>query len=169
MDAELVTRILEPWHINHRVNEMLLDAISPEGFKCTLSKRGGRDVGRQFAHLHDVRFWHLDSTARRYAKGMTRIDPKGPIDRALLKRQLARSTEAIAAWPTETLAADGSVKPVKSTTAVRTATVRTAIVRLAYFIAHESHHRGSILLTLKQCGHKVPQDVAWAIWDWGKL
>ena len=36
---------------------------------------------------------------------------------------------------------------------------------LAYFVAHESHHRGSILLTLKQSGHAVARDVAYGIWD----
>lgn len=40
---------------------------------------------------------------------------------------------------------------------------------IAYFIAHESHHRGSILLTLKACGHKVDQETAYAIWDWDRM
>ncbi len=26
---------------------------------------------------------------------------------------------------------------------------------LGYFVAHESHHRGNILLTLKECGHNI--------------
>lgn len=37
---------------------------------------------------------------------------------------------------------------------------------MGYFIAHESHHRGNILLTLKQCGHRLDQDTQYAIWDW---
>ena len=40
---------------------------------------------------------------------------------------------------------------------------------LGYFIAHESHHRGSILLTLKECGHKVDQKVQYKIWDWDRM
>jgi len=43
------------------------------------------------------------------------------------------------------------------------------IATLGYFIAHESHHRGSILLTLKQCGHGLDQQVKYAIWDWEKM
>jgi uncharacterized damage-inducible protein DinB len=39
---------------------------------------------------------------------------------------------------------------------------------LGYFISHESHHRGSILLTLKQCGEKIPDAVKWGLWEWGK-
>ena len=37
---------------------------------------------------------------------------------------------------------------------------------LAYFVAHESHHRGSILLTLKQCGHMPPKNVVYGLWGW---
>jgi uncharacterized damage-inducible protein DinB len=40
---------------------------------------------------------------------------------------------------------------------------------LGYFIAHESHHRGSILLTLKQSGHPVDKKTAYAIWDWDRI
>ncbi len=40
---------------------------------------------------------------------------------------------------------------------------------LAYLVAHESHHRGSILLTLKQCGHAVNRELRDGIWDWGRM
>ncbi len=43
------------------------------------------------------------------------------------------------------------------------------VVQVGYFIAHESHHRGSMLLTLKTCGHKVDQATAYGIWDWDRL
>jgi len=37
---------------------------------------------------------------------------------------------------------------------------------LSYFIAHESHHRGSILLTLKEAGYNLDKDDRDAIWSW---
>ena len=41
---------------------------------------------------------------------------------------------------------------------------------LAYFVAHESHHRGNILLTLKECGHNLDKDARYAIWGmWDKV
>jgi uncharacterized damage-inducible protein DinB len=39
---------------------------------------------------------------------------------------------------------------------------------LGYFISHESHHRGNILLTLKQSGEKIADTVKWGLWEWGK-
>ena len=40
---------------------------------------------------------------------------------------------------------------------------------LGYFIAHESHHRGSILLTLKETGNNLDKDDRYAIWAWDTL
>jgi uncharacterized damage-inducible protein DinB len=37
---------------------------------------------------------------------------------------------------------------------------------LGYFISHESHHRGNILLTLKQSGEKISDAVKWGLWEW---
>ena len=51
--------LLEAWRTNNRINLYLIDHISDEGMVSTLSKHGGRDVARQFAHMHNVRVWHL--------------------------------------------------------------------------------------------------------------
>jgi hypothetical protein len=44
---ELVEQMLQAWETNNRINLFLLDRISEEGLRCTLSKHGGRDVARQ--------------------------------------------------------------------------------------------------------------------------
>ena len=151
--------LIEAWHINNRVNLMLLGGISDDGLDSTLSTRGGRTVAKQFAHIHDVRLGWLEVSAADLAKGQTRITKDGEITRALLKKRLKESAEGIAALIERALENGGKVKAFK----------RSVVTMVGYFIAHEAHHRGNMLLTLKQTGHKVDQGVQYGIWEWGKI
>ena len=138
---------------------MLIDAISEEGFNCTLSKRGGRNVALQFAHIHDVRLRWLERRARDLLAGQTKIDKTGSVNRALLRKRLSESGEAVAKVIERGIENGGETKGFS----------RGVITMLGYMIAHDSHHRGSILLTLKQCGHKLPTEIQHGIWDWNRI
>jgi uncharacterized damage-inducible protein DinB len=156
-------QILESWRVNHRINLMLLNDISAEGLKSTLSLRGGRDVARQFAHMHDMRVAHLQAYAKDLAAPLKAFAKKGapkvsPTKSALVKA-LDESAEAIGQW-----LALGVANPDKWSPSQR-----GVINTLSYLIAHESHHRGSILLTLKQSGHKVSKEIVYGIWEWKRL
>lgn len=154
----LADQIVEAWRINHRVNELLIDHISPKGMRSTLSPRGGRDVAQQFGHLHNVRLRWLEVCAKDLTRGVEKLDSKTSPTKAALKTHLAASTEAVAKLFERSLAADGVVKGFK----------RGVVPMLGYFLAHEGHHRGSILLTLKQTGHKVSTEIQFGIWEWEK-
>ncbi len=151
--------LLEAWRTNNRINLFLIDRISEEGMRCTLSKRGGRDVARQFAHLHNVRVSHLANRARDLAQGLETFESKLSPEKAALKDALTASGAAMEAFLAGVLAGEPKRRGFK----------KGVFTTFAYFIAHESHHRGSILLTLKECGHKLEQEAAYAIWDWDRM
>jgi DinB family protein len=93
------------------------------------------------------------------AVGLKVFASKETPDRSLLKSALSTSGEAIGLFLTELIAGKPKRRGLK----------KGWIAHLSYFIAHESHHRGSILLTLKQSGHALDQDTRYAIWNWDKM
>ena len=40
---------------------------------------------------------------------------------------------------------------------------------LTYFVAHEAHHRGQIIMAARQLGQRLPPDVAGGVWQWTRL
>ena len=155
----MVKQMLEAWQTNNRINLFLLARITDEGLRCSLSKHGGRDVARQFAHMHDVRVWALQTRARELAKGLEVFASKESPHRNTLKSSLSASCDAVGRFLADLI----DEKPK------RRGFKKGWVSHLSYFIAHESHHRGSIILTLKQSGCPLDQETRYAIWNWDKI
>lgn len=145
---------IETWHIHNRINIYLLQAVEEASLACTSASKG-RTVGQQFAHIHNVRLMWLNASMPPLLDGLTKIE-KDSITKTLLADELAKSGEAIA----QLLAAGletGRIKGFKP----------HAAAFLGYLISHESHHRGQIMLSLKQSGHPVDKKVQFGLWEWG--
>jgi uncharacterized damage-inducible protein DinB len=145
--------LAETFHINNNINLYLLDAIKDENYK-DVSASKGRNVGEQFAHMHNVRLMWLQAADPALMMGLEKIDKEKGISKPLLKKSLDASSKAI-----ETLLENsaGKIKGFKP----------HATAFLGYLLAHEGHHRGQILLCLKQSGHMVDKKIQYGIWEWG--
>jgi len=157
--APLAGQLLEAWRTNNRINLFLIDNISSDGMAATLSTRGGRDVVRQFAHMQNVRVWQLERWARDLAGGLRKFETQERPSKPVLEAALEASAAAV----------EGFIEECATGSRSRQGMRRGLAVSIAYLISHESHHRGSILLTLKQSGHKLDQKTQYAIWQfWGE-
>jgi uncharacterized damage-inducible protein DinB len=148
--------ILETWQIHDRINLYLLDAVDPVSLDSHSASKG-RSVGEQFAHIHNVRLMWMKAAAPDLLKGLTKIENEQANDKKLLRKSLADSGKSIGVLLGQSLASGGKVKGFKPHVAAF----------LGYLISHESHHRGQIVLTLKQAGKPVDKKVAYGIWEWG--
>src|SRR5436190_1787285 len=101
-------QLLGTWNINNRINLYLLDAIPAEHLKDELSSKG-RDVGEQFAHIHNVRLMWLKAAMPAALATLTKIEKNDPIDKPLLARYVTESGEAIS----ELLSASSETGKVK--------------------------------------------------------
>lgn len=151
--------LVEAWRTNNRINLFLIDRISEEGMQCTLSKRGGRNVARQFAHLHDVRVWQLEKRAKDLARGLATFPSKITPTKAELTDALSASAGAVESLLTGVLAGEANRRGFK----------KGVLTTLSYFVAHESHHRGNVLLTIKTCGCNIDKASQYAVWGWDQM
>ncbi len=149
------SHIGEAWVIHDRINRYLLAAIPDEALGAVSASKG-RTVAEQFAHIHNVRLMWLKAALPELLTGLTKIE-KTALDRASLNAELERSGVAIARLLEESAANGDRIKGFKP----------HGTAFFAYLVSHESHHRGQILLTLKQAGYPVDKKISYGIWEWG--
>ena len=151
-------QLMEAWHTHNKMNYLLIDNTSDAGMQKSLSTRGGRTVYLQWVHIHIVRMQWLEICAKDIFKKYKVLDKDASFDKKALKKYLEDSARGVEELLARSWDDGGKVKGFK----------KGVIPMLSYFISHESHHRGNILLTLKQSGEKIPDAVKWGLWEWGK-
>lgn len=148
-----MSALTETWQIHNRINIYLLESID-EGNLKDISTSKGRNVGEQLAHMHNVRLMWLKVANIALLEGQNKIE-KENITKEVLISELNNSSKAIEHLLENSV--DGKIKGFKP----------HATSFLGYLISHESHHRGQIMLALKQSGHPVDQKVQYGLWEWG--
>lgn len=146
--------LTETWQIHNRINLYLLESIDEANLN-DISASKGRAVGEQFAHMHNVRLMWLKAADPLLLDGLDKIE-KDNISKGGLIAGLKASSVAIEQLFEKTFA-DSKIKNFKP----------HATGFLGYLVSHESHHRGQIMLTLKQAGHPVDKKTQFGIWEWG--
>jgi uncharacterized damage-inducible protein DinB len=146
--------LIDTFQIHNRINLYLLEAIDAEHLQ-DISTAKGRNVGEQWAHIHNVRLMWLKEAAPNLLDGLIKIE-KETITKELIRDELIKSGKAIELMLEHCLAA-GKMRGFKP----------HPEAFVGYLIAHEAHHRGQIMLLLKLCGHAVSKSVMFGLWAWG--
>jgi uncharacterized damage-inducible protein DinB len=145
---------IETWEIHNRINLYLLGAIKEEHL-ADISASEGRNVGEQFAHIHNGRLMWLKAANPDFLKGQNKIE-RETITKKLLTAELTNRATAIS-----TLLQAGfeqeKIKGFKPHPAAF----------FGYLVSYESHPRGQIMLSLKQSRNPVDQKVQYRLWEWG--
>ena len=146
----LAREVLATWKRHQQILLFLLQRIPEKHLGAVPLDSKGRDVARQFAHLNRTRLGWLSFHA-------TGERPKKKELRSLLQASGRQIEELLG-------------KAMRKEARVRMFG-KSPVRWMGYLIAHESHHRGQILLALKQSGVKLDEKVTvqglWGKWMFG--
>lgn len=160
--AELNTEaLIAAWRTNNRVTTYLIENLPPELWSETVPGMPRRTVRSIAAHIHNARCMWIKSLGAKHGIAVpARVDLR-TVRQPSLVRALARSSEGIISLIRLGAEHGGSVP-----SAVWQNFPTDLIHFLNYFVAHEAHHRGQLILIARQLGHRLPQQIVDGLWQW---
>ena len=163
---DLSETILAAWRTNHRVTVFLVRNLPTSVWEAPVPGAPRKTVRMLAGHLHNARCMWLKTLGRPHGVPVPAAVDRRKVSRRELVAALNRSSRGIEALLRLGIRCGGSV-PATRAYAWRNLPLDVGHV-LAYFVAHEGHHRGQIVMAARQIGARLPVAVTGGLWQWTK-
>ena len=161
---DLRETILAAWRTNDRVTAYLVERLPPELWSAAVPGAPRRTVRMIAGHIHNARCMWVKTLGREHGIAVPASVDRRRVERSELLAALAASGQGIAALLRMGLDRGGTL-PATPAYVWRNLPLDVGHV-LTYFVAHEGHHRGQLVLLARQLGHRLPPPVTSGLWQW---
>lgn len=154
-------RLVEAWRTAHRVTTYLVEQLSGEIWTAPVPGMPRKRVCMVAAHLHNSRCSWIKALGQRHGIVAPPLVDRRNVSRAALLRALRRSSDGMIRLLKLGAARGGHVPP-----AVWQNFPTDLEHFVSYFVAHEAHHRGQLVLITRQLGYPLSKEAAHGLWHW---
>ena len=161
---DLRSTVLAAWRTNSRVTAYLVEHLPSALWDVAVPGAPRRTVRMIAGHLHNARSTWLKTLGQPHGIPVPALVDRRRVGRRQLLSALRRSSDGIESLLELGIDAGGQVPPSKAYV-WRNLPLDVGHV-LAYFVAHEGHHRGQIVMLARQLGHRLSPEVTNGLWQW---
>ncbi len=158
--------ILSAWKTSNRVTVYLVEHLPAGLWEATIPGAPRRTVRVIAGHIHNARCMWIKTLGKEHGIAVPRSVDRHKVKPKDLIPALGRSGAGILNLLEFGCAQGGSIPPTSSYV-WRNLPLDVGHV-LGYFLAHEGHHRGQIVMLARQLGYRLPVEVSGGLWHWSK-
>jgi uncharacterized damage-inducible protein DinB len=163
---DLAETILAAWRTSNQVTVYLVGHLPTAVWGASVPGAPRKTVRMLAGHLHNSRCMWIKTLGRPHGISVPPAVNRRKVSRRQLIAALNRSSRGIEALLRLGCRRGGEV-PASPAYVWRNLPLDVGHV-LAYFVAHEGHHRGQIVLVARQVGSRLPAEVIAGLWQWTK-
>ena len=158
--------ILDAWQTNNRVTIFLIENLPAELWEARVPGAPRRTIRMIAGHIHNARCMWIKTLGKEHGIAVPRSVDRHKVKPEALIPALQRSSTGILSLLKLGCDQGGSI-PATKAYAWRNLPLDVGHV-LCYFVAHEGHHRGQIVMLARQLGYRLPVEVTGGLWHWLK-
>jgi len=162
---DLADAVAAAWKTNNRVTAFLFENLPSELWPMAVPGMSRRTVRMIAGHVHNARCMWIKMLGRRHGIRVPKSVSRHTVTRRELLPALQRSSDGILELLELGMSEGGRIP----SSGVPWVNLPLDVVHfLAYFVAHEGHHRGQIVLLARQTGHRLPGEITAGLWQWSQ-
>jgi uncharacterized damage-inducible protein DinB len=163
---DLGETILAAWRTNNRVTLFLFEHLPPDLWAATVPGAPRRTIRMIAGHIHNARCMWIKVLGQPHGVPVPASVNRHRVGSRQLLPALRRSGNGIAQLLQLGCQHGGTIPPTRAYV-WRNLPLDVGHV-LGYFIAHEGHHRGQIVMIARALGHRLPAEVTTGLWSWSQ-